>query len=144
MLMIPGMDDESVETKADGGVFDPPKLLRIASLAREVLEELRKMDPATTPAEQFAGLYLKVKKQLESALPKELIDELESIQLDLPFADGATQQEVLVAYSGLIGWLGGLFQGLQASVQSHVLELAEKSTAEAAEAAEAKPKEGYL
>jgi hypothetical protein len=59
-----------------------------------------------------------VKKQLEEALPEFLVAELDSMQLDLSFRDGATAEEVRMAYSALIGWMGGLFQGLQASFQA--------------------------
>ena len=39
------------------------------------------------------------------------------MDLGLPFKDGATPQEIRLAYAGLIGWLSGLFQGLQAAMQ---------------------------
>lgn len=98
--------------------IDPTKLMRIASLVREVLEEARRMPATQEAATELAALYGRVKKQLEDALPEFLVEELEEMELDLPFRDGATADEVRVAYSGLIGWLGGLFQGLQASFQA--------------------------
>lgn len=98
--------------------IDPTKLMRIASLVREVLEEARRMPATQEAATELAGLYGRVKKQLEEALPEFLVEELDEMKLDLPFRDGATSDEVRVAYSGLIGWLGGLFQGLQASFQA--------------------------
>ncbi|MEX2586845.1 MAG: proteasome activator [Actinomycetota bacterium] len=98
--------------------IDPTKLMRIASLVREVLEEARRMPATQEAATELAELYGRVKKQLEDALPEFLVEELDQMELDLPFRDGATADEVRVAYSGLIGWLGGLFQGLQASFQA--------------------------
>ena len=50
-------------------------------------------------------------------LPNTLRRELDAMDLGLPFKDGATPQEVRLAYAGLIGWLSGLFQGLQAAMQ---------------------------
>jgi hypothetical protein len=107
------------EVQADRPL-DPAKLLRMAALVREVLDEVRKMDPSPTSASQLAELYGRVKLQLTDALPEFLASELDAIQLDLPFRDDdITTDEVRMAYAGLIGWLGGLFQGLQASFQAH-------------------------
>ena len=98
--------------------LDPTKLMRIAGTVREVLDEARRMQPTKEAAEELAALYGRVKKQLEDALPEFLVTELDAMELDLPFRDGATAEEVRMAYSGLIGWMGGLFQGLQASFQA--------------------------
>lgn len=97
---------------------DPTKLMRISSLVKEVLEEARRVPPTPEAAQDLANLYRSVKGELEDALPQFLVKELDALQLDKPFEDGATADEVRLAYSGLIGWLGGLFQGLQASFQA--------------------------
>ena len=104
-------------------LLDPEKLLRIASLAREVLDEVRKMEPNDKTVDELASLHGRVTKQLYEALPQSLVDELEAIDLDVPFNQDVSGQEVRIAYSGLIGWLGGLFQGLQAAM--HVQTLAQ-------------------
>lgn len=101
--------------------LDPQKLLRIANLTREVLEEARKLGPDDSSVTELAALYKRVKEQLNLALPNFLVEELDQMELDLPFRDDATASEVRVVYSALIGWLGGLFQGLQASAQAQVL-----------------------
>lgn len=105
--------------------LDPPKLVRLANLAREVLEEVRQMDPQDSTVQDLAGLYRRVEDQLMEALPESLASELDAMDLDLPFEDGANHQEVRIAYSGLVGWLGGLFQGLHASLlaAAPILEL---------------------
>lgn len=108
----------SMEESPEERPLDPTKLMRIASMVREVLEEARRMDPSQEAAEELALLYGRVKTQLEDALPEFLVDELNSMELDLSFKDGATPDEVRMAFSGLIGWMGGLFQGLQASWQA--------------------------
>jgi len=98
--------------------LDPTKLMRIASMVREILDEARRMQPTKEAAEELAALYGRVRRQLNEALPEFLVTELDAMQLDLPFQDGATAEEVRMAYSGLIGWMSGLFQGLQASFQA--------------------------
>jgi hypothetical protein len=97
--------------------LDPAKLLRMASMVREVLDEVRRMQPNPDTAQDLAALYGRVKAQIEEALPQFLATELDSMELDLPLRDPFTADDIRVAYSGMIGWLGGLFQGLQASFQ---------------------------
>ena len=75
------------------------------------------MDPDQATAAELAALHRRVTDQVSEGLPNSLRKELEAIDLALPFRDGATGQEVRVAYAGLIGWLSGLFQGLQAAMQ---------------------------
>ena len=79
------------------------------------------MDPRQTgdehTADELAALYQRVSAQIAEGLPNTLRRELDSMDLGLPFKDGATGQEVRLAYAGLIGWLSGLFQGLQAAMQ---------------------------
>lgn len=106
---------------AEDRPLDPEKILRIASLAREVLDECRRTEPDEHTSQELADLHARVTKQLYDALPQALVDELEAIDLDLPFRGGVTGQEVKIAYSGLIGWLSGLFQGLQAAMQVQTL-----------------------
>jgi hypothetical protein len=101
----------------DDRPLDPEKLLRLAGLVKAVLEELRQMDPNQQTAEELAALYERVSSQIAEGLPNTLRRELDSMDLGLPFKDGATGQEVRLAYAGLIGWLSGLFQGLQAAMQ---------------------------
>ncbi|MGH2771915.1 MAG: proteasome activator [Actinomycetota bacterium] len=98
--------------------LDPQKLLRLANLSREVLEEVRRMGPNNSTSKSLAELYGRVQQQLTESLPEPLAEELESMQLDLPFKEQATADEVRMVYSGLIGWLGGLFQGLHASMMA--------------------------
>ena len=127
--------------------LDPTKLMRIAAMVREILDEARRREPTPDSANQLADLYKRVKVQLHEALPEFLADELEAMQLDTPFEDGATADEVRVAYSGLMGWLTGLFQGLQASFQAQAQLHMNESPPELSEAsAHSRPgkKEGYL
>lgn len=105
--------------------LDAEKLLRIASLAGQVLEEARRMEITNEDtAKKLAALHTRVTDQLYEALPNVLADELRAMDLQQPFADGATGQDVRIAYSALIGWLGGLLQGLQAAMQmAHMQQL---------------------
>jgi len=102
--------------------LDPEKLLRLAGLVRAVLEEQRQMEPEQQTVEELAALHKRVSEQIAEGLPNMLRSELAAMDLDQPFQDGARPQEVRIAYAGLIGWLGGLFQGLQAAMQFQQLQ----------------------
>lgn len=82
------------------------------------------MDPDEHTSTELAALHERVTAQLNDALTPELVKELEEIDLDVSFQDGVTGQEVRIAYAGLIGWLGGLFQGLQAAIQVQAIQAA--------------------
>ena len=112
----PPSADVGAETPADRPL-DAEKLLRLASLTRAVLEETKSLDPEKTPADELVALYKRVAIQLRQSVPAALSDELEELDLEASFKDGATPQEVRIAYSGLIGWFQGLFQGLSAAMQ---------------------------
>lgn len=102
--------------------LDPEKLLRLAGLVRAVLEEQRQMEPEQQTVEELAALHKRVSEQIAEGLPNMLRSELAAMDLSQPFGDGASPQEVRIAYAGLIGWLGGLFQGLQAAMQFQQLQ----------------------
>lgn len=112
--------------------LDPEKLLRLAGVVRAVLDEVRQLDPDQATAAELTSLHRRVTAQVEDALPNALRDELQAIDLapggngaeaaDQAPAAGATGQEVRFAYAGLIGWLSGLFQGLQAAMQFQQLQ----------------------
>jgi hypothetical protein len=114
-------EQPTADEQQDDRPLDPEKLLRIAGLVKAVLEELRQMDPRQTgdehTADELAALYQRVSTEIAEGLPNTLRRELDAMDLGLPFKDGATPQEVRLAYAGLIGWLSGLFQGLQAAMQ---------------------------
>jgi hypothetical protein len=105
--------------------LDPEKLLRLASMAGQILEEARNLDHEDEgTARELAALHNRVTAQLYDALPNSLVEELKAMDLSQPFEDGVTGREVRLAYAGLIGWLGGLFQGLQAAMHmTHMQQL---------------------
>lgn len=113
------------------------------------------MDPDEHTSAELASLHKRVTGQLHEALTPELIKELEAIDLDLHLENaqdgkkvrGPTGQEVRIAFAGLIGWLGGLFQGLQAAIQVQAIEAAAQAqkALQAPNNAEPEPRTGrYL
>ncbi|MGD0875642.1 MAG: proteasome activator [Acidimicrobiales bacterium] len=104
----PGSVEEEV-------VAQPAKLMRIASMARQLLEEVRMAPLDDASRTRMKEIYHESVRQLEGALSPELAAELD--RLAIPFDDGPpTDAELRVAQGQLVGWLTGLFQGIQATL----------------------------
>ena len=96
-------------------VSQPAKLMRIASMAKQLLEEVRMAPLDDASRTRMKEIYQESVRQLEATLSTELAAELD--RLAIPFDDGPpTDAELRVAQGQLVGWLAGLFQGIQATL----------------------------
>lgn len=105
------------DTKPDPepAVTEPGKLLRIAIMLRELQEEVRRAAPDQAGRERLKVVHDRALDEMSSVLSQELQDELST--LTLPFeTDTPTESEILIAQAQLLGWLEGLFQGIQAAM----------------------------
>jgi hypothetical protein len=95
-------------------VTEPDKLLRITSMVRELLDETRQAPPDERGRMRLREIYEASLQELREALPDELSEELVSLA---PKIEGVpTESEIRVAQAQLVGWLEGLFHGIQAAV----------------------------
>jgi Bacterial proteasome activator len=92
----------------------PAKVMRIGAMVRNLLEEVRQSPLDEASRERLRDIYETSVKELGEVLSPELRDELS--RLSLPFDEGSTpsQSELRVAHAQLVGWLEGLFHGIQA------------------------------
>jgi hypothetical protein len=96
-------------------VSEPGKLLRIAIMLRELQEEVRRAAPDQAGRERLKVVHDRALEQMSGVLSSELQKELST--LTLPFeTDVPTESEILIAQAQLLGWLEGLFQGIQAAM----------------------------
>ena len=96
-------------------IAEPAKLMRIALMLRELQEEVRRAEMDAAGRDRLRVVHERAMTQLRSVLSGELQDEL--LELSLPFDEGTpTESEIRVAQAQLIGWLEGLFQGIQAAI----------------------------
>lgn len=98
-------------------VSEPAKVMRIGSMVRQLLDEVRGSAGLDVPSrERLAEIYERSIVELASALSEDLQEELRS--LALPFRDGEvpSEGELRVAQAQLVGWLEGLFHGIQATL----------------------------
>jgi hypothetical protein len=101
-------DQESVES--------PAKVMRIGSMVKQLLDEVRTAPLDDASRERLSNIYAQSVEELASALSPDLQAELRS--LAPPFPDGVTPSdaELRVAQAQLVGWLEGLFHGIQATL----------------------------
>ncbi len=97
-------------------VSAPAKVMRIGSMVKQLLEEVRTTTLDDPSRERLAEIYERSIVELSEALSPDLQDELRN--LALPFRDGEvpTDAELRIAKAQLVGWLEGLFHGIQATL----------------------------
>jgi hypothetical protein len=109
----PHADDEAQATNA---VTEPAKVMRIGSMVKQLLEEVRIAPLDEASRERLAEVYERSVVELSEALSPDLQQELR--MLTLPFDDDGvpSESELRVAQAQLVGWLEGLFHGIQATL----------------------------
>src|SRR6267154_2268586 len=96
-------------------VEQPAKVMRIGSMIKQLLEEVRAAPLDEKSRARLREIHQSSIKELEDGLAPELVDELE--RLSLPFADATpSEAELRVAQAQLVGWLEGLFHGIQTTL----------------------------
>ncbi|HSE06703.1 MAG TPA: proteasome activator [Methylomirabilota bacterium] len=95
-------------------VEQPAKLIRIASMIRELLQDVRQSTPDEAGRKRLRETYERAVTALKEGVSKDLQDELDT--LVLPLNDPPSESEIRLAQAQLVGWLEGLFQGIQAAL----------------------------
>ncbi|MEV0296536.1 bacterial proteasome activator family protein [Nocardia sp. NPDC050710] len=107
--------DDSGESLADM-VEQPAKVMRIGTMIKQLLEEVRAAPLDDASRTRLREIHKSSVRELEQGLAPELRDELE--RLTLPFTDDAipSDAELRIAQAQLVGWLEGLFHGIQTAL----------------------------
>jgi hypothetical protein len=97
-------------------VEQPAKVMRIGSMIRQLLEEVKAAPLDEASRNRLKEIHRASIKELESGLAPELVEELE--RLSLPFTEEGTpsEGELRIAQAQLVGWLEGLFHGIQTAI----------------------------
>jgi hypothetical protein len=115
MLVVPASEPE--EEEPTESVASPAKVLRIGSMTKELLEEVRRAPLDEAGRTRLREIYETSVRELAGGLSGDLRDEL--ARLSSPFSDGTpSDAELRVAQAQLVGWLEGLFHGIQAALFS--------------------------
>ncbi|MBF6335189.1 bacterial proteasome activator family protein [Nocardia abscessus] len=107
--------DDSGESLADM-VEQPAKVMRIGTMIKQLLEEVRAAPLDEASRNRLKEIHKSSVRELEQGLAPELREELE--RLTLPFTDDGvpTDAELRIAQAQLVGWLEGLFHGIQTAL----------------------------
>jgi len=95
-------------------MVDPQRLLRVAGVTREVLEEARRIRPEEGSVDHLRRVLDAIQAELREALPDALYQELDELTPDIR---SGTLEELALAHAEILGWLEGLFQGTQLAIQ---------------------------
>ena len=107
--------DEEEERHITELVEQPAKVMRIGSMIRQLLEEVKSAPLDEASRQRLKEIHQSSIKELEAGLAPELVEELE--RLSLPFSEQTpSEAELRVAQAQLVGWLEGLFHGIQTAI----------------------------
>jgi Protein of unknown function (DUF2587) len=109
-----GSEDGGALTETES-VQSPAKVMRIGTMVKQLLDEVRTAPLDDRSRERLTDIYQKSVDELSDALSPDLRNELRGFAL--PFTNGTpTDAELRVAQAQLVGWLEGLFHGIQATL----------------------------
>ncbi len=122
---LPGMvaQTQGGDAENDGGerhiselVEQPAKVMRIGSMIKQLLEEVKAAPLDEASRNRLKDIHQASIKELEAGLAPELVEELD--RLSLPFTEEGTpsEGELRIAQAQLVGWLEGLFHGIQTAI----------------------------
>jgi hypothetical protein len=115
---IPGSGDDEDGTAESVGdmVEQPAKVMRIGTMIKQLLEEVRAAPLDEASRNRLREIHKRSIAELEGGLAPELREELE--RLSLPFTEEGTPSdaELRIAQAQLVGWLEGLFHGIQTAL----------------------------
>ena len=123
-VVVVGPDGVAIEGDIDKGserpvtemVEQPAKVMRVGSMIRQLLDEVKAAPLDEKSRARLREIHTSSIKELEDGLAPELVEELE--RLSLPFAEDEipSEAELRVAQAQLVGWLEGLFHGIQTTL----------------------------
>ena len=113
-IIVPGAEQQGQQQ----GEFiqQPAKLMRIAAMIKELLGEVRESSLDDAGRKRLHEVYERALGALRESLSEELQQELAN--LTLPLGGSPSQSEIRIAQAQLVGWLEGLFHGIQAALWS--------------------------
>ena len=116
-----GGDGVVDQEPASESVSHPAKVMRIGSMIKQLLEEVRQAPLDEPGRARLADIYQTSVEQLSEVLSPDLQEELKL--LAAPFDDATpSEAELRIAQAQLVGWLEGLFHGIQATLFAQQME----------------------
>ncbi len=109
--------DEEEDPEAGSAIREPARVMRIGAMIRQLRDEVHEAPLDEPSRERLREIYETSVQELATALSPDLVEELE--RMTSPFeSDAPSQAELRIAQAQLVGWLEGLFQGMQAMLMA--------------------------
>lgn len=113
--LVDGPGDQPDEDKREA-VEEPAKVMRIGSMIKQLLEEVRNADLDEPARIRLREIHDTSIEELGSAISPDLREELERVAIPFGDDDDPSPAELRIAQAQLVGWLEGLFHGIQATL----------------------------
>jgi hypothetical protein len=97
-------------------IEQPAKVMRIGSMIKQLLEEVRSAPLDEAGRARLAQIHSRSIAELEQGLAPELVEELNRIALPFSETETPSDAELRIAQAQLVGWLEGLFHGIQTAL----------------------------
>lgn len=112
------VDEEGVEDPPQevATISEPAKVMRIGTMIRQLLEEVKATELDEPGRDRLKEIYETSVEELSQALSPDLQAELSRLALPFDEGDIPSGPELRVAQAQLVGWLEGLFHGIQATL----------------------------
>ncbi|MFL6028390.1 MAG: bacterial proteasome activator family protein [Friedmanniella sp.] len=121
-MAVEGPPAERVETDEDPArsvtemVEEPAKVMRIGSMIRQLLDEVKAAPLDEASRQRLRSIHSASITELKEGLAPELVSELDRITLPFSADETPTDAELRIAQAQLVGWLEGLFHGIQTAL----------------------------
>ena len=114
-VLVPAVMPSEEEAPQES-VESPGKVMRIGSMIKQLLEEVRQSELDEPSRERLREIYETSIEELSSAMSPDLQEELARLALPFDGAQVPSSAELRIAKAQLVGWLEGLFHGIQATL----------------------------
>ena len=114
-MEVPAADGTEERSPADL-VEQPAKVMRIGSMVKQLLEEVRAAPLDDASRQRLRDIHESSIRELEQGLAPELREELERIALPFNENETPSDAELRIAQAQLVGWLEGVFHGIQTAL----------------------------
>jgi len=114
--VAPGVESGEEQRSVTDLVDQPAKVMRIGSMIKQLLEEVRSSELDEKSRVRLRDIHTRSIKELEEGLAPELIEELDRISLPFSDSEVPSEAELRVAQAQLVGWLEGIFHGIQTAL----------------------------
>ncbi|HEX9968678.1 MAG TPA: bacterial proteasome activator family protein, partial [Acidimicrobiales bacterium] len=120
LIVVTGPEGESggptPDTPDRETVEQPAKVMRIGSMIKQLLEEVRQAPLDEASRSRLREIYETSVRELAEGLSPDLRDELDRLAMPFDGENAPSEAELRVAQAQLVGWLEGLFHGIQATL----------------------------